>query len=791
MLNFPSFFNAQAGGYEIEQSLRIAQGSYLYRTNSSSGNVYTWTYSCWVKRGTFTQAIDAILAANQNYGNDWNSDSLQFHTGNSGLQIYNNRNQSIRASGTTNAKYRDPSAWMHIVAVWDNTNSTAADKFRYYINGERATIAWNTTPTGDSSLINSTTTMRIGQNASVNSEKYMAEVHFIDGTAVTNANDFGEYDDNGVWRPIEYTGSYGTNGFYLKFDPSATNGVGHDHSGNGNNWSLQNIVTSGTGTDVMSDTPTTNWCTLNPVGSTAASQCSNGNLEYYNGTTSTWRSGVSTFAVSSGKWYFEAKFTSFPASSAAFVGIGPDTIQWVNNVSHFGQGSASGSYGYYSNSGQLYSGGSGSSYGATYTTNDVIGVALDLDAGTLRFYKNGTDQGEAVSGLTGTWNVGVSSLDTPAVVNFGQRDFEQSVPTGFKPLNTSNLTAPTVKDGSDNFNTVLYTGNATGRTITGVGFQADFLWNKLRDTGAQDHLLYDTVRGIGSNGNYVRLRSNTATAEEDPATTNQDLTAFTSDGFTIGTHGALNGNNQAYVTWLWKAGGTGSSNTDGSITSTVSANPTAGFSIVNWTVGSTDNQTVGHGLGVPPDLIITKNRDTAYGWATYHSPLGATKYLTLDTTNAVATNIIAWNNTEPTSTVFTVGDASWWGSSTDSMIAYCFAEVEGYSKMGTYTGSTGFPFVWCGFKPAFILLKPYDLGSGWYMYDAARGEYNVVSMRVLAESPAAETSAAGNDIDILSNGFKLRGASNSGSNYNGVNYIFYAVAENPFGGSGVSPATAR
>jgi len=392
-----------------------------------------------------------------------------------------------------------------------------------------------------------------------------------------------------------------------------------------------------------------------------------------------------------------------------------------------------------------------------------------------------------------------------AIANFGQRDFAYTPPTGYKALNTSNLSAPSIKDGGKYFNTVLYTGNATGRTITGVGFQADFLWNKLRDTGSQDHLLYDTVRGIGSNGNYVRLRSNTATAEEDPATANQDLTAFTSDGFTIGTHAALNGNNQAYVTWLWKAGGSGSSNTDGTITSTVSANPTAGFSIVSYAGNNSASATVGHGLGVSPSLVIVKDRTTSnYVWMVKFAILGG-NILELN-----GTGVANAPSSYSTGTIGTLSSTTFGFTTNNSLqavngtgqnyIAYCFSEVEGYSKFGSYTGngSTNGPFIYCGFKPAYLLTKNTG-SSNWLLLDVARGQYynpigykNATKESLYANSAVTEASTGtGFEVDFLSNGFKMRSSVPGELNEGSSTHIFAAFAEHPFGGSGVSPATAR
>jgi hypothetical protein len=288
-----------------------------------------------------------------------------------------------------------------------------------------------------------------------------------------SADDFGEYDDNGVWRPIAYTGSYGTNGFYLKFDPSATNGIGHDHSGNGNNFTPSGFTTSGTGTDVMSDTPTTNWATLNPLSpSQSEAVLANGNLDC------TW-TGVSghtrrsTIAVGSGKWYAEiTRGTS--TLSVGLVDADLKLLSWPGNSTY----GSTGSYAYRTDDGNKYNNGSGSSYGSTVATGDVIGIAYDGDNGALYFSKNGIWQ-----------NSGDPTSGASANFNFGQRAFAYTPPTGFKALNTANLPAPDIKDGSAYFDTKLYTGSGGSQSLTGLNFQPELVWIKARSTASSHGLV--------------------------------------------------------------------------------------------------------------------------------------------------------------------------------------------------------------------------------------------------------------------------------------------------------------
>ena len=335
------------------------------------------------------------------------------------------------------------------------------------------------------------------------------------------------------------------------------------------------------------------------------------------------------------------------------------------------------------------------------------------------------------------------------------------------------------------FNTKLYTGTVSSQSITGVGFQPDWVWIKYRSDIANHHL-YDSVRGV-----QKRLNSNTTNAE---ATSVNNLTSFDSDGFTIGTDNDINESGQTYASWNWLAGGTASSNTDGSITSTVSANTTSGFSIVSYT-GTGSNATIGHGLGIAPSMIIVKDRDNTTFWGVYHKSLGATKYLDLDQTNASATSSLLWNDTEPTSSVFSVGTNGRVNNNTEKYISYCFTEKKGFSKFGSYTGnvSTDGTFIYTGFKPAFVIMKRTDTTGHWLLFDNNRsssGGSNLIQEYLYPNLSDAESSDATRGIDFLSNGFKQRN-NFSAINASGGSYIYMAFAKSPFTTSTGIPTTAR
>jgi hypothetical protein len=373
-------------------------------------------------------------------------------------------------------------------------------------------------------------------------------------------------------------------------------------------------------------------------------------------------------------------------------------------------------------------------------------------------------------------NTGGSYAHT-ATWNFGQTGFTYTPPTGFKALSTANLATPSITDGSAYFQTSLWNGNSSTQTITQSGnstFEPGMIWSKGRDN-VQEHVIFDQVRGATK---YIQTDNSGAEG------TQSGVTAFNSDGFDLGSWAVSNGSGQTHVGWQWKANGAGSSNTDGATTSTVSANTTSGFSIVKWT-GTGANTTLGHGLGVAPKMILVKNTGAADSWVVYHEDVGATKGLTLDTTATPTTASTFFNNTAPTSSVFSVGSGGRTNQSTKIMIAYCFGEVENFSKISSFEGNSNADgsFVYTGFTPAFILTKNIDTADQWGIRDAARNPFNVTDRLLNPNAATAETTSSTGYIDILSNGFKAR---SSDSNINTQTIIYMAFASSPF-----KTATAR
>jgi len=776
---FSASKTAAPSGYNIQRSVRLraSASAYFSRTLTTPTNANIWTWSGWIKRGTLGGNVSLIGVVNGSAD-----------TNNIVVRILSD--QFSMVGGTTSWRvstqvFRDPSAWYHLVISVDTTQATANNRILIYVNGVQIT-AFGTlnNPTQNTPIAINTASapMQIGAYNTANFyDGYLTEVNFIDGQALTPTS-FGAFNaTTGVWQPIRYSGTYGTNGFFLNFlDNSGATAttIGKDSSGNGNNWTPNNIsVTAGVTYDSMTDVPTltsptqANFCTFNPLITSAL--ISNANL-----TTSSngSMSGVcGTMSLLNGKYYFELSPTSIGTSS--HYGI----IQQSPSAAQLSTSANSESVAY-RNDGNIYRNtGSGfvlNQTVASFTTTDLMAAAVDTINLTVQFYKNNTAVGTPVSLTSGVeytpWIV-FGSTACVTSINFGQRPFSYTPPTGFNRLNTYNLPTPTIPNGAAQFAATTYTGTGSSLTIANtvntVNFQPDFVWVKGR-SGATDHALYDSVRGTTKD-----LVSNSTAAETTQAT---GLTAFGSTGFTVGTLAKMNTNAATYVAWQWKASGTTVSNTSGSITSTVSVNTTAGFSIVGFNSGAAGNKTVGHGLGVAPSFWIIKTRNAINSWSVgtraFANPQNT--YVSLNLTAAgTGGDTRIWANAAPTSSVLSFESGYSLVSNTDC-IAYLFAEIAGYSKFGSYTGNGAAdgPFVYTGFRPRFVCVKRSDGVGGWTILDSSRDTYNVAGNYLFAETSAAEGSTPLED--FLSNGFKLRATSSS---VNSVGtYIYFAFAENPF-----------
>jgi len=379
------------------------------------------------------------------------------------------------------------------------------------------------------------------------------------------------------------------------------------------------------------------------------------------------------------------------------------------------------------------------------------------------------------------FRLGGGSGDANIEFNFGQMPFLHQ-PSGYQAIAGNNLPEPTIKNGKEHFEAKLYSGTGSSNAITGLEFSPDLIWIKVRDA-ADNHVLVDTIRGTDS-----VLFSNSTDVE---ASSFSRFTSFDLNGFTVdGSDTAWNNSSNDYVAWCWKAGGTAVSNTDGTITSSVSANTDAGFSIVSYT-GTGANATVGHGLNSAPEFVIVKSRDTSQNWACFHTGSSNGHILTLNTSFDRHADSTYWQSTDPSSTVVTLGSNNLTNKSGDDMIMYAWHSVEGFSKFGSYEANgvdVDGPFIYTGFRPAFVMIKNIDAAFEWMMYDTARNPNNQSENFLAAEQNSAEQT--NRFIDILSNGFKCRDNSNQ-LNKSGDTHIYMAFAENPFGGENQPPATAR
>ena len=572
---------------------------------------------------------------------------------------------------------------------------------------------------------------------------------------------------------------------YAAFADTREYAYWYDQSGNNNDWTSEGGLTE---SDVMLDSPTNNFATFNPLSGSTGLTLSEGNTELTSSGSSTpWRHKASSFMVSEGKWYYESVFKNSASSMVGITNADSSTAVLDNDVDENVS---------YRNNGASYNEGTiNSGFGATYTAGDIIGIAFDCDSQTVTFYKNNVSQGTESYSIPNIATLTTTSDTGSFVANFGADssfagnktpqgnqdsngigDFYYAPPTGFLALCTANLPDVDVIP-SEHFNTVLYTGTGSSNAISNLGLTPDFTWIKSR-SNTEGHGLVDSVRGATK-----LLSSNTTDSE---ATSANYVASLDSDGFTVGTSTLTNGNGYTYVAWNWKAGGTAVSNTNGSITSSVSANPSAGFSIVSYTgvnnssYGSGTTAVIGHGLSETPDLIIVKSRDNVNdNWVVHHKDSAINTTIFLDKTDALATGRSEF--TAVSSSTFSVLGPNFVNRLGENYISYCFHSVDGYSKVGSFVGNGNAdgPFVHCGFKPAWVMIKRTDNVGSWNILDSARDTFNSVEASLYADNTTVELDEPTLGRDYLSNGFKLTGTY-SGQNASGGTYIFLAFAESPF-----------
>ena len=835
--------------HTLDQSLRFNDNdsASLTRTPGSASNQRTWTWSAWVKRSTLGNNYFTMFSAkDSSLGNYlW----IQFtSSADDQINIYNYP-ASDSFELTTNPLFRDTNGWYHIVVAVDTTNGTAGNRVKLYVNGERVTsFATESYPAEDyQTAVNRANLHSIGSydNGSYYFDGYMAEVHLLDGIA----NDpttlgLGETKD-GVWVPKAYSGSHGTNGFYLPFDDSSA--IGDDESANTNDFTANNLAA----TDVVLDSPTNNFATLNPLYASASQAVLfEGNLKAATAGFSSAAYGygaISTFDIPKDKKiYIEVEDTG-AAGDNWFAGFATKTSIEAGPAGNTG---GSGAITVYNRSVKVN--GTETDYGssaglgglsvAKLAAGDILGCAIDGATGKVWFSRNGTyfkSPSTNDSGTTGNPSAGSNEIGTITggttddvffvlgggtsadniFVNFGQDSvniasaasggggigtFEYAPPTDYLALCTSNMSDITIGPGqdeqaSDNFNTVIWTGNNANNRAIAVGFQPDFSWTQTRTQYANGSELFDSVRGAGKT-----LKTDSLAAEVTNKSSGY-IGAFTSTGFTTADGSSSNssinyndGGGQSYVAWNWKGGGSASTNTDGSgIDSSVSANVDAGFSVLTYTGTGNTSHTIGHGLGKTPAFVMSKSRDTGSGGGSYWfikwNGQTSNNNLLLNFTDAqtnIATNYAGggWSDFDSSNTTTIVPRIGYTGSSVDSVnksgedyVAWVWAEIEGYSAIGSFkgNGADDGPFVYTGFRPAWLWIKRLDAANDWHIMDDVRNPTNPMDGLLFANLANNESSDAAYNRDFVSNGFKIRG-SEPYVNASGGTFVYMAFARSPF-----------
>ena len=727
-------------GYKIERSLRFNAIDSANLTRTSSGTSTTFTYSAWIKRSCNPSDYEYIFSM----GNR----GFSFHKDNDTFYLYDGSDLN-----ESTAKFRDPSAWYHVVV---QINSGVATSYINNVQVHNAVGSGFTLTTGSNET-------RIGSHASSNFyyNGYMTEIHLVDGSVVAPSSFAETSAATGQWIPKEYEGSHGTHGFYLKFDDNSntTSGtLGKDSAGS-NDFTPNNFsVAAGVHNDSLIDTPTNNFATGNPLamaGGANVVSYKQGNL--YVTINGSGQMGMSTIQIpTSGKWYAEMTYTDIQYGRAGITnyeklraGTNNGTEKW-NGIEYTYDGKI-----------KIDDADSQTSL-TTLGDNDILGIAVDRDAETVQFSINGTNKGSAANinslndknELVFTARRHQSGGSAPAVhMNFGQRPFG-NLPAGFKSLCIDNLSTPTIKDGSDYFNTVLYTGNGTTDQAKTVGFQPSLVWIKKRNN-ADDHIVSNSVTGTP---NYLKINSSAAEASYA-----EGVKSLDANGFTIGNANNTNQNGHTFASWSWKE------------------SAPAGFDIVSYT-GNGSARTISHSLGVQPDFMLAKNRDQADGWQVFHKSKGSGFTQQFDGPGVFENIDAIWNNTGPTSSVFSVGDDHKTNANGEDYIIFLWSSIEGYSKISDYRGNgdANGQFIYTGFKPAFVLIKCSSDAEAWNIFDNKRDPDNKVHHLLVPNTNTEENnSTAARELDFCANGFKMRGT-NDTINGSGKIYVYLAIAEVPF-----------
>jgi len=790
-----------AGSFNASNQSLSTPNASQFSLGSSDFTVEAWVYLT----NSSTSTSNNVL--NQSDGGAGSNSAFFFGVGSNGVALY------LSTTGTSWTNFINGGSvipqqnrWYHI--VWQRSGNT----IQTFVNG-----VLSNSDTFSGTVNTSTRNIEIGcqNNAGSFFGGYISNVRLVKGVAVYT---------NGFTPPtanlsatqsagVNISAITGTQTSYLTLQNSSivdnstfavtitnNNGVAtsvqypfvtqafNDKGPAGNNWTPNNIGgLFGSSYDFMTDVPTltsattANYCVMNPLRvqnvSISAGTLSDGNLKI---TTSAsddaYSNHYGTMAFPrTGKWYFETVFAgAFGNDAGNYAGI--------IGVSDGNAGCTV----VITSTTVIQKNFSNVQTGLSFSAGDILGIAFDATNLTVDFYKNGSAFGSQVTGLNSVEYTPFILASNPAntqsswTLNFGQRPFAYTPPTGFVALNTFNLTTPTIgatasTTANKYFDIALRTSAGTaGSSVTSLNFQPDFVWDKTRSISG-GHYLEDAVRGVGK---YL-LSQSTAAEQTD----NNYISSFTSNGFTMGNNDWAAGT--TLVDWCWKANGAGSTNTAGSIISTVSANTTAGFSIVTYTGNNTGGATVGHGLGVTPSMIFVKVRNATARWVVYQKDVitANNQFLELDLPAGVDTSgTNFWTISSINDTTFGLGANGDTNGSTLTFVAYCFAPVAGYSAFGTYTGNgaTDGPFIYTGFRPRFVMIKRTSSGTtgNWSITDTAINPYNNTTGALRPNTADSESTVGTVYVQPLSNGFKI---TNNNTDTNGSStYIYMAFAESPF-----------
>ena len=773
--------------YPISQSLRFDHGGNTYLTfdPSSDGDKTEWTFSTWFKRA----GADARMIFGQGTNGSNNRDII-YHEANGELTVASYGGSYV-FHFVTEQKFNDSATWYHLVVAYDSSQATDTDRVKIWVNGLRIVdFSTNTKPNLNDPCVhfNSGSPQYIGKYIDQGTywNGYQAETHWIDGTAYANT-DFGAFDGNGIWYPITPSVTYGTNGWHIDYSSASyTSGTPDTFAdqANSNDFSAYGFDSA---QDIVPDTPTNQFPVLDSNRKPAHLTLTEGNLVAAVSTAG-WEAMKSAIGFETGKWYWEIKVADDGRQMVGVMQESSDAVDIPDVYIRAGLWNI-----YYT--GDLYADGAGAvNLGFTFGGDDVLSIAFDADTGKFWMRKNGGawfNSGDPANGTNelfkvptaerifpsssinftasrSRWNFGADATfagdDTGSLGPYSDGnsvgEFYYQPPTGFLAICENNLSKDTTNVESP-----------------------DFVWIKGRSVSGENHVLIDSARGVTKS-----LYSSYTTVSEE--TNEHRIRSLNKNGFVIGSQGDINTYGRNYVAWVWKAGGTGVANTLGDINSTVSVNTDAGFSITLYTGdGTIGTRTVGHGLSQSPEFVIVRNRDEAQDWMVWTPDLATNNNLRLNSAAAADSPTNRINSASSTTVELSADGGTKVNSTGDNFVMYCFHSVDGFSKVGYYTGDAASDdnsnFVFLGFRPAFVMIKADAAGSPWLMFDSKRKTYNVIGDEALAANSSEiegltswNPNTSNSVIDFLSNGFKIRTQNTTGIN-TAVNHYYLAFAEMP------------